>query len=641
VLFQKKANNEKLQVPFTYVQTEKEAIPVLKSLLEEYLLGVDTETTGRDPHTHKILLLQISTSRKNYVFNMINGELFNKNSESLSLLKESMESNGIVKLAHNGIFEFKMIFGKLNIRINLLFDTMLAELLLNPVKEIKPGVRGKLPSLDDVCFKYLGIRLDKSIRKQFYAGYKFDKFTPEQLQYAANDSAVMLPLYNIFLEKLEEWELMPTMELETRCLPVFAMMEFNGVLLDTIKWRTFLKELNYEYAEVSTKIKNHLKSVIKRKDIFGRPIINLSSNAQLLNSLNDLGISCEDTKESTLELFKNSHPIVPLLLELRQKEKILSTYGENLLDYINNTTGRIHSDFIQLGTGSGRSSSSSPNAQNIPRGKYRSCFIAPDGYVWLSADYGGQEYRLLAYLSNEEGVLEGFRKGLDFHSNTAMMVYNHIPEEFMSILNSLKDKKKKGQEDLITDKEKEYENQRYRCKTMNFLANYGGGAGRLSAVLKIPVEEAKKLLQQYNEGLPNMKRFRDVEGEKTVKRLYSETMLGRKRFYELSSDLTEEERRKVEAKIGRMGTNHIIQGTSASMTKLALCLIYEEFEKRNLDAQIISMVHDEINCYAKEEIKEEVIEIIRDKMKEAFYYFIPKDKCPAEVEINCSLHWSH
>jgi DNA polymerase-1 len=298
----------KLKVPYTFIEKDDaQATEVLESLRKCYLLGVDLETNGVDPHNNDVLLMQISTGTQNYVFDVHHKDMYPEGSPNYVLLKEILTNPNIIKIAHNALFEFKMLYSRFNFKSRPWFDTMLAELILYP-RENKENKKFNLPSLGFVCDKYLGFGLDKSVRAEFHSGYTFTGFTEQQLQYAANDSAVLLPLYNILIKMLQENDLMRVLELETKVLEVTAVMEYLGVKLDIEKWKSDLNELEEEYKNLKSDILDLLAEGSTKRSIWGKPMVNLNSPTQLLKALNKLGLDITATNTKELKRVKRSAP---------------------------------------------------------------------------------------------------------------------------------------------------------------------------------------------------------------------------------------------------------------------------------------------------------------------------------------------
>jgi DNA polymerase-1 len=267
---------------------------------------------------------------------------------------------------------------------------------------------------------------------------------------------------------------------------------------------------------------------------------------------------------NAIVLARINHPFTNKLLEYRKSSKRVSTYGEEFLRNINPVTGRIHPEFNQLGANTGRFSSESPNFQNLPKkedgAKFRKCFITPDGYDMISADFSGQEIMVMAELSKDPELIKIYQEGKDRHTTTAATIFG-VPYEKVN------------------------KNQRALGKKFNFCVSYGGTAWRVALELKIPIDKAEQYLNAYW-GIYAVlqKRFRRA-GLLALHNGYSTTMLGRRRYYPDISNKDE---------IMRQGANHEVQGTSASMTKAAIVEIDNWSRNNKVTMHFTNFVHDEI-----------------------------------------------
>lgn len=263
-------------------------------------------------------------------------------------------------------------------------------------------------------------------------------------------------------------------------------------------------------------IKNQFTRIDTQGDLFTgfdtepKCVINWSSQKQVIPLFELLGINVETFDKKTkqkkksieanvLKPQKNDFPIIPIFLEYQEAAKVVSTYGQNWLNAINPKTGRIHADFHSIGTDTARVSSGGGvwklNMQNLPRDpETRACFTSEEGNAWLSADYQGQESRIIASVSKDEKMIDLFEHGCgDVHSLVAYMSYpNIIPRDTK-----------------IEDIKKLYHNWRQKAKSIEFAINYGGDYNTISKNDGIPVEEAKEIYDNFMEGFPGIKRYQD------------------------------------------------------------------------------------------------------------------------------------
>lgn len=361
-----------------FCETEESARRAKEELLKYKVLAVDVETTGLDPYLNRILLFQIATPDKCYILNCVKIDP--------SIWGEILSNKGILKIAHNAKFDYKMLKRYTGVSMRPIFDTMLAERLLTA--GTKQGV-----SFGYLSTKYFGIEVDKDIRKNFIGVYR-DKFSRSELLYAANDVLMLHMFYDIQIDALQRDGLITTALLEFNTIVPVAEMELNGCMLNIDKWRALIDVAEKNRIESASKIQEIVKPVCNQLTVFGDPTLNIASQPQLLRHLHRLGINIEDTKDETLKRHKGIE-IIDHIRDWRKWEKLCTSYGEALLEKINPKTGRLHAEFNQLRAETGRMAAKRPNLQQVPGFieddpsslNFRSCFIAPEGYDVVTADY--------------------------------------------------------------------------------------------------------------------------------------------------------------------------------------------------------------------------------------------------------------
>ncbi len=359
--------------------------------------------------------------------------------------------------------------------------------------------------------------------------------------------------------------------IEKPLIPVIQKMEERGVLIDT----KILSTLAAKYTTELRQIEQSIYAAAGRE-------FNISSPKQLGEVLFDeLQIIPEkhkktaggqrSTRESELEKIREAHPIVKNILEYRELKKLLSTYIENLPAMLDEEH-RLHANFLQTGTTTGRMASQNPNLQNIPihsvRGQaIRHAFIAPEGFELLALDYSQVELRLAAILSGDEKLCTIFKHGRDVHREVAAQVFHVAPES-------------------VTDE------MRRRAKIINFGILYGMGVNALRVQLESTTAEAHQYLEEYFSTFTTLSAY--LESTKGFARThgYTETLFGRRRqFPEMKSALP-----YVRAQAERMAINAPIQGTQADIIKLAMVRVDEMLknEQASADAYLLLQVHDEL-----------------------------------------------
>ena len=304
------------------------------------------------------------------------------------------------------------------------------------------------------------------------------------------------------------------------------------------------------------------------------------------------------------------HPVVNILGQYRKYEKLLSAFGYELLEKINPVTGRIHPEFQQLRTATGRFACNKPNIQQIPRNSeeapFRECINQEPGNKLVVADYAAIEMRILAELSEDEKMRKAIIEGLDIHSYTASLMFDKPYSD---------------------DFKKKFPQLRQMAKPIGFGLMYGMGAPGLVSSIKIQtgteitIKESEDLIERYFKAYPSVRRFLEKQASNAIKRGWSSTPAGRKRWYKKPERTDPEFRRKI-SHIERQAKNHPIQGTNADIIKYALVFVQEWMEKHEVEGGIILTVHDEIACEVKEEVAESFAKVMSDEMVRAGELFV-------------------
>ncbi len=566
-------------------------------LMKEPVLAVDTETSGLDPFTSKLLLVQVASPEKCFIVDATRVRL--------APLKRLLESNRSLKLLQNAKFDYKMLAQQADIKLENVYDTMLAERLLTA------GL-GMEVNLAKIVERYLGEKMDKSVRKTFIGATSVGHLSDDQLNYAAKDTFSLFPIYVQQLVKIKKEKMERVADLEFRCVAAVGDLELAGCKLDTDKWRAILTEVAKKRDLVRDELMEMLPSGgSKQTSMFGGDeyLINLNSGQQIMAEFGRMGIVLEDTSEATLS--KHNHPAIKKLLEYRSHEKTLGSFGEGLLAQINKVTQRIHPDFIQYGADTGRFSCSNPNVQQIPAtSDFRACFIAPEGYKLVTCDYSQAELRILAELSGDPAFLGAFRDGGDLHKLAASQMFQVAVDQ--------------------VSKE-----QRSAAKAINFGLAYGMGPQGLAVRIDKTVDEARELINAYFKAFSGVQKWLEKAGRDSVRLNYSPTPLGRKRFYNtLTSDDPDFRRRQGE--IERQGKNAPIQGCNADMTKMALVFLRERLQ--GYDARLVNTVHDEIVVEVREDQAEEVCKLVEHEMIRAGQEILKEVPIVADAKIGD--YWS-
>ncbi len=396
--------------------------------------------------------------------------------------------------------------------------------------------------------------------------------------------------------------------------PILAEMEARGICVDV----PYLKELSNELNQTLQNIESKAY-----KEIGFR--FNLNSPKQLGEILFEkLNLNKKKSRKTktgwstdatVLERLEHDHNLIPLLIEHRTLSKLLSTYVDALPQLVEKSTKRIHTDFNQAVTATGRLSSSNPNLQNIPirtefSRRIRKAFLPQENWKLISADYSQIELRILAHLSGEEILQKAYKKGEDVHTLTAKILF---------------------------EKDSIDQNERRIGKTINFGVIYGMGAQRFARETGVTQSEAKDFLSRYKERYPKVFKFLELQERLALSKGYVQTLLGRRRYFNFDKDglgrligvnpmeidLKLARRAGMEAQQLRAAANAPIQGSSADIIKIAMVQLSKKLKEKNLDANLLLQVHDELVLEVDPLVVEEVKNIVLSTMENAVQLTVP------------------
>ena len=599
------------------------------------VIGVDTETEGLNWHSKKVIMLQIGDEQDQFVIDT--------RFVDITPLKTILEDERIVKVLQNAKFDYKFLLSNFGIRMNNIYDTLLAECLLTC------GQKGVPKGLADLTRRYLDIELSKETRGEFHLIQNGTPFTESQITYGARD-VEHLPLIRQFqMQAIASWDLEYVLDLENRATVAFAEIENNGIKLDRDKWiglatnaedRLEEKEEELDHIVLTNNELLKFKSPGVQLGMFGvkekHTTVLWSSPSQVQEVLQTLDPSIQST--GVRELFKRQgqHKLFKSLIDYRKEAKLVTTYGKDFIKYIKNETGRVHTIFWQIlntgrvssGAKGGRYNEDYPNMQNIPAlDAYRNCFVAEDGWKIVSFDFSGQELRLIAEGSHDPLWIKTFNEGGDVHGEVAAMVFDI---EVADVRNKPDFLRGKSYRDV--------------AKTINFGLAYGMSEHKLADTLDIPVEDAKSFIDKYFAALPKIKKFLEALGNYGKKHKHIRTFKPsrRVRFFADDVELSQMDRKEMFRALGeieRQSKNTPIQGTGADMIKLALAKIVEYIRKNDLwdKVRLITQVHDEIGCEVKEEYVDKWLPVQQRLMEEAGAEFVKS--MPMTVDASVSDVW--
>src|SRR5256712_1117539 len=382
-------------------------------------IGLDTETTDLDPYTARLRLIQLASPDGVRIVDLHRFNEDMKRSEEIESLRQMLAAPRPIKIAHNAKFDAKFIKHNLGVDIGGLFDTLLASQLVSAGDiEVRHG-------LEVIAGRYLNETVDKSER---LSNWEFD-LSESQLQYAARDAAVLIPLREKMIERIKSLDLVQCAQLEFECVMPVVDLELAGFYMKKERWLEQLAIVETKRAELANELQGMLGEGVAQASLFGPPRanINLDSQPQVTEALNRLGIPLPDsTRNWKLQPLALQYPVVAKLLEYRTMQKALTSYGENMIEYISPKTGRLHADFRQIGAPTGRFACTNPNIQQVPHAaEYRRCFMGyPAGRRLVIADYSQIELRILAEFSGDQAFIDAFNSGADLHRVTAAQVFS-------------------------------------------------------------------------------------------------------------------------------------------------------------------------------------------------------------------------
>lgn len=578
---------------YTLVDTKVKRAALVSKLFMQKSFCFDTETTGLDVFSAELVGLS---------FCFTEGEAFyvslpEDRNEALAVLKEFkvvFESEQIEKIGQNIKFDLLML-EQYGIRLKgPLFDTMIAHYL------VQPDLRHGMDYLAEIYLKYRTIHYEELVGGKGKSQLPIRQVDVQKLcDYAAEDADVTFRLKQLLAVELREAGLEQLFhDIEMPLLRVLAVMERNGVRIDSDALRQSSEVLTREMLEIEKEI--HELAEVE---------FNVSSPAQVGEILFErlkLDEKAKKTKtgqystsEDVLEKIRSKHSIVGKILDYRGLKKLLSTYIDALPQLINPATGKVHTSYNQTVAATGRLSSTNPNLQNIPirdaQGKeIRKAFIPDADSVFLSADYSQIELRIMAHLSNDQNMLEAFNSGLDIHTATAAKIYKVTIEEVS-------------------------QDMRRKAKTANFGIIYGISTFGLAERLSIPRAEAKELIDGYFTTYPDVKRYMDESIQRAKENGHVQTIFGRKRIL---SDINSQNS-VVRGYAERNAINAPIQGSAADIIKIAMIRIQSRLEKEQLKSLMILQVHDELNFTVPAGELESLRAIVVEEMQNAVALHVP------------------
>ncbi len=586
---------------YQVIKTGEELRKAVEYLEKQTSLGLDTETTDLDPYNARLRLIQLAAPDGVHIIDVdafANGDL--SNNEALNPARRLLAAPRPIKIAHNAKFDAKFIKHNLGVDLGGLFDTLLASQLISA-----GDIEGR-HGLEVVASRYLNESVDKSER---LSNWEFE-LSEAQLEYAARDAAILLPLREKLIERLKSDSLVKCAQLEFECVMPVANIELAGFYMHKDRWLEQLSIVEKRRAELADDLQEILGKDAAQGSLFGpaRANINLDSHQQLTEALNRMGIPLPDsTRNWKLQPLAAQYPVVATLLEYRTVQKALTSYGQNMIELINPATGRLHADFRQIGAPTGRFSCTNPNIQQVPHAvEYRRCFSGyPASRKLVIADYSQIELRILAEFSGDQGFTDAFNSGSDLHRVTAAQVFN-------------------APLDQVTKEQRDF------AKRLNFGVVYGIGAQRFSMLTGLTVPEAENVLRKYFATYRQLDNYLRDAANRAVRERQARTASGRLVRFRFD----EQDRQQI-SMTQRNGKNTPIQGTSADILKRALRLLEDDL--RNTSAKIVNIIHDEIVVEVDSDEAEEIAQKVERAMCAAGREYLRT--VPVKVETEIADEW--
>jgi DNA polymerase I len=480
---------------------------------------------------------------------------------------------------HNSLFDLRQLrrFAKINPRF--IWDTML-------VDQSMYGGYYQNFSLRDLSRRWLGEIMEKDARSEFETA---THMTAAMKEYAANDAVKTL---KIALLQKKEFEGSPAFKayLVADEPMIFPILDMPGICVDSDNWKLMVEGFE--------------KKVRKMENDLG---INVMSGPQVIKAAGEHGIHIRNTQATTLKEFKDA-PFIKAVLDARTYRKAVSTYGLSWLDNVEDD-GRVYASYKVTGTETGRNSCSDPNMQQIPvrvLPEYRSLFIPSKSSVMLVSDISQQEPRILAYETQDAALIKAFKNGEDIHLTVAKAALNSKPPK----------------------NKKDFDDFRFKGKTINLGTSYGLSSYGLSSRLGISEEEADRFLRNY------FARFRGVfnwiqnQRQAGFRNEYVRTTLGRRIYLNLYQ----------EHQWPNNAINAPIQGGAADFTKIWIRKIWEKCRKAKIPFFIVAIIHDELVQDVLKELVRDAKRIVDEAFQETAAFLYPG--IPFAIETEMGRSWA-
>ena len=587
------------------ISTAEERKELLEILLKHTQVCFDTETTDIDALHADLVGFSFSYKAREAFYVSVPAD-FDEAKKIVEEFKPFFEDPSIEKIAHNIKYDLKVL-QRYGIEVaEPLFDTMIAHYLINP------EAKQSMDFLSTFYLNYQPVSIETLIGKKGKGQGNMRDLKPEEIcDYACEDADITFQLKQLFEPEIQKPHLFELFyEMEMPLVKVLKDMEFEGISIDVPALVDYSKELDQTLIRLDSEIKTaagedfNIDSPKQLGEILFEKL-KISSKAKKTKT------GQYATSEDILQKHEHDHPIIPMILEYRQLRKLKSTYVDPLPTMCDPIDGRIHTNFMQTVTATGRLSSNNPNLQNIPirsaKGReIRRAFVARGSeYKLMAVDYSQIELRIIAALSVDPNMIQAFQQGHDIHAATAAKVF-HTPIEEVT------------------------RDQRSAAKAVNFGIIYGQSAFGLAQNLSISRTEAKGIIDAYFEQYGTIKKYMENVISQARELGYVETIMKRRRYLPDINSANAVVRGYAE----RNAVNAPIQGSAADIIKMAMIAVHKAMHKEKVQSRMILQVHDELVFDVHVSEEEHMQKLVKQAMEHAINLVVPM-----EVELKLAPNW--
>ncbi|MGG6263125.1 DNA polymerase [Leptolyngbya sp. AN03gr2] len=584
--------------PYDYIDTGEKLKTAIQTAATTNKFGINIETTGPDPHRDRIRLIQIAVPNQSVLVI----DLFQIPQAEWNPLKSLLQGNAL-KIGHTLKTERKfLVAAQLGFK-GPYFDTEIAYRL------ILAG-RNRKTTLQTIVAIFLRFQFSQEQASGNFHGL----LSQNQMQHAANKADASLKLEPHLEERLNQnnsrqWNIAHNIEFP--CIAVTASLELSGIQFDLKSWLKAAQQFDETRTQAWKLVKQLRRSNINQMSLLPEftDTVNPNSHTQLLAALQDLGIPITTTSGKSLAPFAQDYPVVQAVLEHQQLSK-LNPFGESYPTYIHPKTGRIHADWLQIGTKTGRLTCKNPPLQTIPRDRcLRECFVARSGYKIIKADYSQIELRILARICQDQPLISAFQKGQDVHALTAAVVFHKSSSQISA-------------------------EERRIGKIINFGIIYRMSSKRLKQTLEdkahyfISQRDAEQFINDFYEKHPAIKQWQTTicHPLRRKTRYIGQTLAGRLRYWEW------EDKPPVTEII-----NYPVQGLNADIYKEAAHQFLSQQADQNLTAEFILMIHDELVLECPADQANIICKILHACMLKAAKQWL--EPIPVVIDIQIGNSW--